>query len=82
MRCFFGGFWMKAALIDKGNVGTAIAKGLSGKQEVKFGHREPNEPVTQAAKWGRIIILAVPHSAASEADKELVQRHTANQSQT
>ena len=62
---------MKVAIIGKGNVGTAIAKGLSGKHEVKFGHRDPNEPVAQAAKWGEIIILAVPHGAAFETAKEV-----------
>ncbi len=39
-------FWrfrgVKVAIIGKGNVGVAIGKGLSGKHEVKFGHRNPN----------------------------------------
>ena len=60
---------MKVAIIGKGNVGTAIAKGLAGKHEIKFGHQDPKEPVEAAAKWGEIIILAVPHEAASDVAK-------------
>jgi predicted dinucleotide-binding enzyme len=53
-------------------VGTAIATGLTRKgHEVKFGHRDPKEPVSEAAKWGEVIILAVPHSAAADAAKEV-----------
>lgn len=59
---------MKIAIIGKGNVGNAIAKGLSNKgHEIKFGHRDPKEPVAEAAEWGEVIVLAIPHSAASEA---------------
>jgi predicted dinucleotide-binding enzyme len=58
---------MKIGIIGKGNVGTAIAKGLShAGHEIKFGHRDPNEPVAEAAKWGEVIILAVPHGAAAD----------------
>ncbi len=57
---------MKIAVIGKGHVGTAIAKGLSGKHEIKFGHRDPSEPVEVAAKWGEVIVLAVPHGAAAD----------------
>ena len=62
---------MKVAIIGKGNVGTAIAKGLSGKHEVKFGHRDPKETVKAAADWGEVIILAVPHGAAAAVAKEV-----------
>ncbi len=62
---------MKIAIIGKGHVGTAIAKGLSGKHEIKFGHRDPKEPVAEAAKWGDVIVLAVPHGAAAATAKEL-----------
>jgi hypothetical protein len=58
---------LKIAIIGKGNVGTALGKGLSVKHEVKFGHRNPAEPVPDAAKWGEIIILAVPHENADDA---------------
>jgi predicted dinucleotide-binding enzyme len=61
---------MKIGIIGKGNVGTAIAKGLSrAGHEIKFGHRGPNEPVAEAAKWGEVIILAVPHDAAADVAK-------------
>jgi len=58
---------MKIAIIGKGNVGNALCKGLSGKHETKFGHRDPAEPVAKAAKWGEVIILAVPHNNANDA---------------
>ena len=62
---------MKIAIIGKGHVGTALSNGLRGKHEVKFGHRNSAEPVAQAAKWGEIIILAVPHDNANEAIEEI-----------
>ena len=62
---------MKIAIIGKGNVGTALCSGLSSKHEVKFGHRDPAEPVADAAKWGEVIILAVPHSNANDAREEI-----------
>ncbi len=59
---------MKIAIIGKGNVGTALQKGLSkAGHETKFGHRDPAEPVGEAAKWGEVIILAVPHENADDA---------------
>ncbi len=63
---------MKVAIIGKGNVGTALGKGLStAGHEIKYGHRSAKEPVDEAAKWGEIIILAVPHEAMADATKEL-----------
>jgi predicted dinucleotide-binding enzyme len=63
---------MKIGIIGKGNVGSAIAAGLTRKgHEVKFGHRDPKEPVSEAAKWGEVLILAVPHSAAEDTAKEV-----------
>lgn len=62
---------MKIAIIGKGNVGTALCDGLSGKHETKFGHRDPAEPVSEAAKWGEVIILAVPHESANDAIEEI-----------
>ncbi len=63
---------MKIAIIGKGNVGTALSKGL-GKagHEIKFGHRDPKEPVAEAANWGELIILAVPHESVADAIKEI-----------
>jgi 8-hydroxy-5-deazaflavin:NADPH oxidoreductase len=62
---------MKIALIGKGNVGTALNSGLKGKHETKFGHRDPAESVDDAAKWGEVIILAVPHENANDAIEEI-----------
>jgi predicted dinucleotide-binding enzyme len=62
---------LRIAIIGKGNVGSALGSGLSGKHEVKFGHRDPAEPVADAAKWGEIIILAVPHDNANGAIEEI-----------
>ena len=63
---------MRIGIIGKGNVGTALATGLSrAGHEIKFGHRDPKEPVAEAAKWGAVIILAVPHSAATDTSKEV-----------
>ena len=62
---------MTVAIIGKGNVGYAIAKGLKDKHEIRFGHRDPNAPVFQAAAWGEIILLAVPYDSASAVAKEV-----------
>ena len=62
---------MKIAIIGKGNVGSALCSGLSGKHETRFGHRDPAEPVAEAAKWGEVIILAVPHNNANDAIEEI-----------
>ncbi len=63
---------MKIAIIGKGNVGSALGKGLSNAgHETKFGHRDPAEPVADAAKWGEVIILAVPHNNADDAREEI-----------
>ena len=59
---------MKVAIIGKGNVGSALQKGLSrAGHETRFGHRDPKETVAEAAKWGEVIILAVPHNNADDA---------------
>ena len=63
---------MKIAIIGKGNVGTAIGNGLSrAGHEVKHGHRDPKEPVQEAARWGEVIILAVPFENVTEAAKTI-----------
>jgi predicted dinucleotide-binding enzyme len=57
---------MKIGIIGKGHVGNALATGLShAGHEIKFGHRDPQEPVAKAAKWGEVIIFAVPHDAVA-----------------
>jgi predicted dinucleotide-binding enzyme len=61
---------MKIGIIGKGNVGAALAAGLRRKgHEIKFGHSDPKEAASEAAKWGEVIILAVPHRAAADAAK-------------
>ena len=68
---------MKIGIIGKGNVGTAIGTGLSRKgHEVKFGHRDPKEPVSDAANWGDAIILAVPYENVTDAAKAICQQAT------
>jgi len=63
---------MKVAIIGKGQVGSAVAKGLTSKgHEVKFGHRDPKEPVLEAAQWGEIVFVAVPYDAVAQTAKEL-----------
>jgi predicted dinucleotide-binding enzyme len=59
---------LKIAIIGKGHVGSALGRGLGGaRHETRFGHRDPAQPVADAAKWGEVIILAVPHSSADDA---------------
>jgi predicted dinucleotide-binding enzyme len=63
---------MKIGIIGKGNVGTAIGTGLTRKgHKIKFGHRDPNEPVADAAKWGEVIILAVPYENVTDAARAI-----------
>ena len=63
---------MRIGIIGKGNVGTAIATGLTrAGHQVKYGHRDPKEPVANAAKWGDLIVLAVPYENVEDAAKEI-----------
>jgi len=63
---------VRVAVIGKGRAGSAIAAGLSRTgNEIKFGHRDPSEPVNEAAKWGEIIVLAVPFSEVEDAAQEI-----------
>src|SRR4030065_1842218 len=63
---------MKIGIIGKGIFGTAIGTGLSRRgHEVKFGHRDPKENVADAAKWGEVIILAVPYENVADAAKTI-----------
>jgi predicted dinucleotide-binding enzyme len=63
---------MKIGIIGKGNVGTAIGTGLTLKgHKIKFGHRDPKEPVADAAKWGDVIILAVPYESVTDAARAI-----------
>lgn len=63
---------MKIGIIGKGNVGLAIGKGLSSNgHEIRFGHRDPKEPVAEAAKWGEVVVMAVPFKAVPDVVKEI-----------
>jgi predicted dinucleotide-binding enzyme len=63
---------MKIAVIGKGHVGTALAAGFKRKgHKIRFGHRDPKEPVVDAAKWGEVIILAIPYRTVKEVAKVL-----------
>jgi hypothetical protein len=58
---------MKIGIIGKGNVGTALANGLGrAGHQIKFGHRNPQEPVKNAIEWGEVIILVIPHESVKE----------------
>jgi predicted dinucleotide-binding enzyme len=58
---------MRIGIIGKGNVGTALGTGLKrAGHEIKHGHRDPKEPVLEAARWGEVIIFAVPFSTVEE----------------
>ena len=59
---------MRIGIIGKGHVGTALSTGLArAGHEVRFGHRDPKEPVKAAASWGEVIIFAVPFGEARNA---------------
>lgn len=51
----------KVGILGKGNVGKALGHGLrEAGHEVRFGHRDPAEPVKDCAAWAEAVILAVP----------------------
>jgi predicted dinucleotide-binding enzyme len=63
---------MKVAIIGKGNVGKALGFGLKrAGHEIVYGHRDPGEPVREAAEWGEMTILAVPYHATGDAIREI-----------
>lgn len=63
---------MRIGIIGKGHVGSALAQGLTkAGHEIRFGHRDPNESVQEAAKWGEVIILAVPYGSVEETVREI-----------
>jgi predicted dinucleotide-binding enzyme len=67
---------LRIGIIGKGNVGSALGEGLSrAGHEIKYGHRDPREPVSEAAKWGQVIILAVPYENADNA-REAIKPYT------
>jgi hypothetical protein len=63
---------MKIAVIGKGNVGNALSAGWRrAGHEIRFGHRDPKEPVREAAEWGETVVLAVPFLAVSEVTAQI-----------
>jgi 8-hydroxy-5-deazaflavin:NADPH oxidoreductase len=63
---------MKIAIIGKGNVGTSLGNGLKrAGHEIRYGHRDPREPVEAAARWGEVVLLAVPYAAVKATVKEI-----------
>ncbi len=61
----------KIAIIGKGNVGSALQRGLErAKYEVKSVGKDPSR-VHDIAAWGEIIILAVPYPAVDDAIREM-----------
>ncbi len=63
---------MKIGMIGKGRVGTALGRGLeSAGHDIKYGHRDPNERVADAAEFGEVLILAVPFSQVKNVIREM-----------
>ena len=63
---------MKIAIIGKGNVGKALGDGLKrAGHEIRYGHRDPKEPIREAAERADLIILAVPYHATTDAAMEI-----------
>src|SRR5256886_17677746 len=61
----------KVAMIGDGNVGTALSKGLiRAGYEVQSVGKVP-EKVREIARWGDIIVLAVPFNERANALKEM-----------
>ncbi len=61
----------KIAVIGKGNVGSALQRGLERvKYEVRSTGKDPGL-VREAANWGEVIILAVPFPAVEDAVREM-----------
>ncbi|MBP1929197.1 putative dinucleotide-binding enzyme [Methanolinea mesophila] len=63
---------MKIAIIGKGHVGSSLGAGLArAGHEIRYGHRDPREPVSDAANWGELIIMAVPFGEVEHTVKEI-----------
>ena len=61
----------KIAMIGDGNVGTALTQGLTrAGYEVQAVGKEP-ERVRELAKWGEVIVLAVPFAERQNAIREI-----------
>jgi 8-hydroxy-5-deazaflavin:NADPH oxidoreductase len=63
---------MKIGIIGKGKVGTSLGKGLRmAGHEVRYGHRDSEDPVKEAAAFGDVIILAVPFISVKDVAVEI-----------
>jgi predicted dinucleotide-binding enzyme len=61
----------KVAIIGKGNVGGAISRGLArAGYETKTVGKDPSQ-VRETAKWGDVVVLAVPYAAVDETLREV-----------
>ena len=61
----------KIAIIGKGNLGSALQRGLERVgYEVRSAAKDPHL-VRETSKWGDLIILAVPYPAVPEVIREL-----------
>ncbi|MDG6945785.1 MAG: NAD(P)-binding domain-containing protein [Nitrososphaerota archaeon] len=61
----------KVGIIGKGNVGSAIKRGLErAGYQVRAVGRDPKE-VGETAKWAELVVLAVPFQATDEALKAM-----------
>lgn len=66
----------KVAIVGTGRVGQSIGKGLAGKEEVRFGSRDPSKaklpsgmeamPQREAVAWADVVVVAVPYPALKE----------------
>jgi predicted dinucleotide-binding enzyme len=57
----------KIALVGKGNVGSALARGFERVgYEVKVAGKDPGQ-AREVAKWGQLIVLATPYAAIDNA---------------
>ena len=62
---------LKIAVVGKGNVGTALGRGLErAGHEVKRTGKDPTG-VREMASWGDVVILAVPFPAIDETVRAL-----------
>jgi predicted dinucleotide-binding enzyme len=61
---------MRIAIIGHGNVGSSLERGLGRHHEVRSVGKEP-ERVRDLARWGQIVIVAVPFRAIDAVAAEL-----------
>ncbi len=58
--------------MGKGHVGLALADGWKrAGHEVRHGHRDPREPVADAARYGEVLVMAVPYTQVGNVVEEM-----------